>query len=78
MASASGCNGSLDGLVYTAAPEKNCVVDIVFRRVDGAPENPGSDDGDSDSSTGGAVSAFWLSIAAMAFGFRRRRLALLA
>lgn len=78
VASASGCNGSLDGLVYTAAPEKNCVVDIVFRRVDGAPENPGSDDGDSDSSTGGAVSAFWLSIAAMAFGFRRRRLALLA
>lgn len=69
--SASGCNGSLNDLVYTVAPEQDCAVDIAFRRLESAPENPGSDDG--EASTGGAVSVLWLSIAALAFGFRRRR-----
>lgn len=83
--SASGCNGSLDGLVYTVAPESDCALDIVFRQVDSAPQNPEGDsapqnpvENDGSSTAGGAISLLWLSFAALAFGLRRRHTSLSA
>lgn len=67
--SVSGCNGSLEGLIYTIAPESDCEVDVVFRSLENSSEEPGDDEADA----GGALSVIWLTLTAIALGFRRRR-----